>query len=229
MLLCGKDADMEQSTQEILKGAFLTSGQRCSATSRIILHRKIKTLFLKKFVQLSKDLKVGHWKNRSFMGPVIDRKALNRFASAKREAKKQKAFFHLDGKKLNHLNGYYVNPVIVEPTMYDPLSFYQNEELFLPFVAVYSVDQEESACHLINQSAYGLCLSVFSKSEKFVKRIFQRSSVGVFHWNLSTNGASSRLPFGGLGKSGNDRPAGLFSVYNCTHPVAWMQAGGKGN
>lgn len=219
--LVWKDADVETALYEILKGAYLTCGQRCSATSRLILHEEIKDVFLKKFVQLSRRIKIGYWKDNPFMGPLIDEGAVGRFMKVKEEA--QEARIHLSGERLDRLDGYYVSPAVVEPKAYDSHSFYQNEELFMPFVTVYGVLREEEALHLINQSSYGLCLSVFSRGEEFVKRIFQKAKVGVFHWNLSTNGASSRLPFGGLGKSGNDRPAGLFSVYACTTPVAWMQ------
>lgn len=221
--LVWKDADIKTAVYEILKGAYLTCGQRCSSTSLLILHRKIKDVFLERFVLLSRCLKIGFWKDNPFMGPLIDQKAVKRFESVKKEVKKEKAAVHLAGKRLDHLNGYYVSPFIVEPKTYNSCSFYQNEELFMPFVTVYSVSKEEEALDLINRNAYGLCLSVFSREEEWAKRIFQKSRVGVFHWNLSTNGASSRLPFGGLGKSGNDHPAGLFAIYACTTPVAWMQ------
>ena len=221
--LVWKDADLEKTAYEILKGAYLTCGQRCSSTSKLILHKDIKKKFMKKFIQLSKELKVGHWKDNSFMGPLINKKSVKRFLMAKKEAEKQKALIHLSGGKLNHLNGYYVSPTIVEPKFYNPQAFYETEELFAPFLTVYEVSQTKKALDLIHQEGYGLCLSVFSKDKKWVKNIFKKTRVGVFHWNLSNVGASSRLPFGGLGKSGNDRPAGLFSVYNCVTPVAWQE------
>lgn len=221
--LVWKDADIDTAVYDVLKGAYLTCGQRCSSTSRLVLHEEIKDLFLKKFIQLSRRIKIGHWKDNPFMGPLIDQKAVKRFKEVKKEVQKEKAFIHLTGKTLDHLKGYYVSPFVVEPKAYKAQSFYQNEELFMPFVTVYAVSKEEEALDLINSSAYGLCLSVFTREEEMAKRIFQKSKVGVFHWNLSTNGASSRLPFGGLGKSGNDRPAGLFAIYSCTTPVAWMQ------
>ncbi len=221
--LVWKDADVENAVYEILKGAYLTCGQRCSSTSRVILHKDIKEIFLKKFIHLSEKLKIGHWRNDPFMGPLIDKKAVDRFMSAGEEAEAQGAVIHLRGEHQDHLKGFYVRPAVVEPLEYDPHSFYQREELFAPFVAVYSVCQEEEAYHLINQGGYGLCLSVFSQNKKLAKRAFQKARVGVFHWNLSSNGASSRLPFGGLGKSGNDRPAGLFAVYTCVTPVSWLE------
>ncbi len=221
--LVWKDADIKNAVYEVLKGAYLTSGQRCSACSRLILHKEIKEKFLESFLSLSKKLSIGHWRDSPFMGPVIDEKAVKRWEAVKKEVEKEKARWLMLGEHLSHLNGHYVSPSLVEPREFLSSSFYQNEELFLPFLVLYVVEEEEEAVSLINQGGYGLCLSVFSQEEELAKRIFQNSKVGVFHWNLSTNGASSRLPFGGLGKSGNDRPAGLFSVYTCTTPVAWMQ------
>ncbi len=245
--LVWKDADLENAVYEVLKGAYFTCGQRCSATSRLILHEEIKEKFLKEFIRLSQKMKIGHWRDNVFMGPLIDAKAIYRFEKSYNEAKKEKAFIHLKGEKINHLNGYYVSPTIVEPEKYNPSSFYQNEELFLPFLSVYCVSSEEEALELINQSGlepvksggfldkrgeknqplnqntYGLCLSLFSQEEKFMKKIITHARVGVFHWNLSTCSASSNLPFGGLGKSGNDHPAGLFAVYSCMTPVAFLQ------
>ena len=218
--LVWKDAHLEKAVEEVFKGAYLTCGQRCSATARVLLHKDIKDRFLKKFIALSQKIQIGHWRENPFMGPLIDEKAVQRYQKAIISAEKESALFHLKGQCLNH-NGYYVRPSIVEPKSFNAGAFYQNEELFLPFLTVYSVAEEEEACHLINQSGYGLCFSVFSQDKAFVGRLFQKARVGVFHWNLSTNGASSHLPFGGLGKSGNDRPAGLFSIYSCVTPVAY--------
>ena len=259
--LVWKDADIENAVEEVFKGAFLTCGQRCSATSSVILHKEVKSLFLEKFIAKSQNIQLGHWSKNPFMGPLIDEQAVRRYTKAIESAKKEGALFHLKGQSLNKanflqgsalevfpsykvhkkhknanqtsLNGYYVSPSIVEPkistippafknTQESPVySFYQTEELFAPFINIYTVSEEKKAIELINQSGYGLCLSVFSKNLTLAQKMFQKAKVGVFHWNLSTNGASSYLPFGGLGKSGNDRPAGLFAVYSTVTPVAY--------
>ena len=221
--LIWKDANIDKAVEEVIKGAYLTCGQRCSSTSRIILHKEIKHTFLKKFIAKSKNIKIGHWSENPFIGPLIDEKATQTYNTAIQVAKKEGALFHLTGERLQNLNGYYVSPSIVEPKNFIATSFYQNEELFSPFVTIYSVAEEEEALNLINSSGYGLCFSVFTQNKAVVQRMCQKAKVGVFHWNLSTNGASSHLPFGGLGKSGNDRPAGLFSVYSCVTPVAYRQ------
>ncbi len=224
--LVWKTADVEQAVEEVIKGAYLSCGQRCSATSRVILHKDIKTRFLEQFMAKSQSIKIGHWSENPFMGPLIEEKAVQRFMTATKSAGVEGANILLRGKSLN-LNGWYVSPTVVEPKSFDPDSFYQNEELFSPFVTLYSVSEEAEALNLIGQSGYGLCLSVFSQDSALAQRMFQQAQVGVFHWNLSTNGASPHLPFGGLGKSGNDRPAGLFAVYSCVTPVAYRKSASK--
>ena len=222
--LIWKDADWEKAVYEVLKGAYLSCGQRCSATSRLILHEEIKKPFLKKLIDLSRRITIGHYRENPFMGPLIDAKAVKRFLSAFQEAEKEKALVHLSAQSRTlSQKGFYVCPAIVEPLKYSARAFYQREELFAPLLAVYSVREEEEAFDLINKGDYGLCLSLFTRQEDLARRAFQKARVGVFHWNLSSNGASSRLPFGGLCRSGNDRPAGLFAVHNCTTPVACLQ------
>ncbi len=225
--LIWKDADLESALHEVLKGAYLTAGQRCSATSRLILHKDIKKTFLKGFIELSRKIKIGHYSQNPFMGPLIDEKAVARFLSAGFEAKKQNALIHLKPEILKtKFKGFYVSPAVIEPLKYNPSSFYQNEELFAPLTAVYTVENMDEAFHLVNQAGYGLLLSVFCKSGSFAKKALENSKVGVFHWNLSSSGASSLLPFGGRGKSGNARPAGLFAVRQCSNSVAWMEKSG---
>jgi len=121
--LVWKDAHVENAVHEILKGAYLTCGQRCSATTSIILHKKIKNKFLKKFIQLSQKLKIVHWRDSPFMGPLIDQKALKLFSKLHKEAHKEKAFFHLKGGVIHSMNGYYVKPSVVEPLTYENKSF----------------------------------------------------------------------------------------------------------
>ena len=222
--LVWSSADVEKAVQETIKSAYLTCGQRCSAVSRLILHNKIKDAFLKKFILLSRNLKIGHWKDNPFMGPLISEKAVVNFFKAGAEAKKEKADILIKGETIKILNGHYVSPFVVELDKFNLRSWCQNEELFAPFITVYSIENEKQAIELINHSGYGLSLSVFAEDSKdFIERIFQKAQVGVFHVNVSSAGASSYLPFGGCGKSGNHRPAGLFAVNSCVTPVAYLE------
>ena len=214
-------ANIKKAVQETLKSAFLSSGQRCSATSRIILHPKIKKAFLKEFIGLTRRLKIGQPNQNVFMGPLISQSAVHRFLKAGREALREKAFVHLKGGEIKNLNGYYVSPFIVEPKQFNSKSYYQNEELFAPFLTVYCTDNEETAIDLINRSGYGLSLSIFAKEKSFINKVWRETRTGVIHVNLSSNQASPYLPFGGYGRSGNDRSAGFFAVKNCVSSTAY--------
>ena len=81
----------------------------------------------------------------------------------------------------------------------------------------------ETPLNISKKTGYGLSMAVFSEERKQYEYCLKRSPVGLLNWNRTTNGASSRLPFGGLGRSGNDRPSGHFAVYYCTTPVSSLE------
>ena len=75
----------------------------------------------------------------------------------------------------------------------------------------------------VNSTGYGLVMALFTKSRELYDKALLESRVGLLNWNRTTNGASSRLPFGGLGKSGNDRPSAHFAIQYCTIPIASLE------
>ena len=211
--------DKKQAVSETLKGCFSFSGQKCSSTSQIILHKKIAKEFIKEFVLSAKKIHVGHPYENPFMGPLIDASAVRRFFAFQKAVKKQGGKILLEGKRLNHLKGYYVTPGIYK-MKYDKSSPIGLKETFTPQVIFYETDDLNKALEMINRSGYGLVLSLFTRSEKVKKEIFHGAKVGLINYNLSSVGASGFLPFGGLGKSGNDRPAGAFAIDFCVTPLA---------
>lgn len=219
-----KGVSLKKALYENIVGAFLTSGQRCSSTSQLVLHKDIYDEFLSFFSQSVKTLKVGHWKEDSFMGPLIDESALKRHLWFQKQAIKEGGELVMEGKAL-HLKhkGYYVSPSVVRVKGRSPSSVYQNSEIFTPSLAVYSVSEFEEAVEIIHQSGYGLAVSFFSKEDTLYKRALREVKAGLIHWNRSTCGASARLPFGGRGKSGNDRAAGFFSLQYCSVPVGSLE------
>src|SRR5207237_8077960 len=100
---------------------------------------------------------------------------------------------------------------------------YEHEELFGPDLAVYPAASEEEALRIANATGYGLAASVHTASEETFDRCQRALECGVVNWNAPTVGASGRLPFGGLKRSGNHRPAALFSTLYCAAPVAVMR------
>ena len=102
-------------------------------------------------------------------------------------------------------------------------SAYEREELFGPDLAVYHAASLEEAVAIANATEYGLAASVHTASRESFERCLGMLECGVVNLNSPTVGASGRLPFGGLKRSGNHRPAGLFSSLYCASPVAILQ------
>ncbi len=90
-------------------------------------------------------------------------------------------------------------------------------------MALLEFDRIDDAIEVLNASDYGLVASVFSRDRATFERFYRESRVGLLNWNTGTVGASSRLPFGGVGRSGNDHPAGVLATVACTYPVASLE------
>ena len=211
--------DKKQAVSETLKGCFWTAGQRCSSTSQIILNKKISSEFIKDFVSSARKIQVDHWSKNPFMGSLIDSSSVQRFFAFQEEIKKQGGQVLLEGKKLKGKKGYYVSPGIYKMT-FDKSSLIGKTETFTPQVIFHEARDLNTALEMINRSGYGLALSLFTEDKKVKEEIFYRARVGLINYNLSSIGASGFLPFGGLGKSGNDHPAGAFAIDFCVTPLA---------
>ncbi len=218
------DADMNKAIYENLIGSFVTAGQRCSCTSRIILHEKIADQFTEAFYNAAKQIKIGHWKEDVFMGPLINERSVEKYIRFQEIGLRENAERLMRGKvlEMGH-KGNYVTPSIMRVKDFNPKSIYQTNEIFGPNVAIHTVKDFDEALEINNCTGFGLVTSVFSKNKKNYEMALNRAKVGLVNWNRTTNGASSKLPFGGMGKSGNDRPTAHFAVYYCTVPVSSLE------
>jgi succinylglutamic semialdehyde dehydrogenase len=224
------DADIENALLEVLFGAFVTTGQRCSATSRVILHKKIAAEFISRFHEKSKAFSIGHPFENPFMGPLIESGAVDRYMKFMGIAAREGAEVLMRGRALNldHFEGNYVSPsicVVADSSVEAARkSIYQQTEIFGPNVAFLEVDDLDHAIALANVTQYGLAASVFTKDKSVYERCLDDVEAGLLNLNKSTVGASSRLPFGGLKKSGNFFPTALTATRYCTHPLASLEA-----
>jgi succinylglutamic semialdehyde dehydrogenase len=218
------DADLRLAVRECLLGAFLTTGQRCTSTSRVLLARRVAPAFIESFVAAARQLVVGYGFGRNvFMGPLATATGLAKLEHARVEAAAEGDDVLLAGdRSLSRRPGYYTAPSVHLVRAPRSGSRYQTEEIFGPDVAVYVVDDAEEAAALADATPYGLALSVFTRQRRNVEPFLQRCRVGVLNWNRATVGASSALPFGGQKRSGNDRPTALFATDYCTYPVAML-------
>lgn len=219
-----EDADMEKAVYETLIGAYLSTGQRCSCTSRIILHPKIADEFTDKFYQAAKKLTIGHWSENPFMGSLINAGAVEKYIRFQEIANREGCESMMRGKALDLKHkGYYVTPSIHLVSKFDPNSVYQKSEIFGPNVAIYRSSDFEETLEIVNSTGYGLVMALFSKNRALYEEALLQARVGLLNWNRTTNGSSSRLPFGGMGKSGNDRPSADYAIQYCTVPVASLE------
>lgn len=219
------DADLDKSVYETITGSYLSAGQRCSGTSRIFVHASIADQFIDRFYKMAKQLTIGHYQDNPFMGPLINHSAVEKYLRFQEIAKREGCESLMRGKVLENtkFQGHYVTPSINLVEHFNPDSIYQKNEIFGPNVSICRVTDFEETTSMVNSTGFGLVAALFTKNRSLYKKAIQDYRVGLLNWNRTTNGASSKLPFGGLGKSGNDRPSGHFAIQYCAVPLASLE------
>ncbi len=220
-----QDAQLDKAVFESLMGGFLSAGQRCSCTSILFVHENIYDDFLHKFYEAAKKIKIGHWEEEDvFMGPLISNESVEKYITFQQIAVREGAECIMRGKRLEMKTpGNYVSPSIHTMKNYNSDSIYLTQEIFGPNVAIIKINDLNHTLACINSSHFGLVCSIFTKSKALYEKAYKTLNVGLLNWNRTTNGASSRLPFGGTKKSGNHRPSAHHAVYYCTSPMASLE------
>jgi len=224
VLVCA-DADLDAAAAAIAFGACVTTGQRCSATSRVFAAREIADALCEKLAQLFRGIAIGHSHDEGvFMGPLISRVARERHARVLALAKAEGAQALVAGGPCDGPRpGHYVRPSLHRLRAHDRASLYQSEEHFLPDAFVLAVDSTDEGLALLDATDFGLVASVFTRDRAVYERAARTTRLGALNWNAATVGASSKLPFGGVKRSGNDRPAAVSSTLYCTFPQANLE------
>ncbi|MBX3386047.1 MAG: aldehyde dehydrogenase family protein [Phycisphaeraceae bacterium] len=237
------DADLRQAAIEIARCAFNTTGQRCTCTRRVIVHRGAADRLINAVVRAAGEMKFGHPRSAGvFAGPIINetaRQAVFNFQErcARTTGAKAGARVLLASSTLEVSEGpgWYLSPSVIaverfNTTPFDPKSADFDpgcdHEVFGPLLRVAIVDDLDSAIEQANATRYGLAASIFTRKPMTAERFLHECRAGCLNVNAGTAGASSKLPFGGLGLSGNHRPAGSFSLDYCAYPVAGMEEKG---
>ncbi|MAQ17772.1 MAG: N-succinylglutamate 5-semialdehyde dehydrogenase [Sandaracinus sp.] len=219
------DADVERAARQIAFAAYASAGQRCTATSRVYATPGIIDRLQERLAAAAQAITVGYPLDSGvFMGPLIDEGSRERLLAAQGRARAAGFEAIVDGgalPKVGDHQGWYVRPSLHRAPRADlVVEGYTHDELFGPDVALYPVADLAEACQRANGTRYGLAAAVFTASEESFEAAADELRVGVLHWNQSSAGASGRLPFGGVGESGNHRPAGILAGTFC----AWPQA-----
>jgi succinylglutamic semialdehyde dehydrogenase len=218
------DCDFERTVREVVFSGFATSGQRCTCTSRVMVTRGVADAFIERAAAITKSITVGYpFDEGVFMGPVISRASRDAILTAQQAALKAGFTAVAPGGivEVPGRDGHYLRPAVhVAPSARARAEGYTDRELFGPDLSIFVVNDLDEAIAAAEDTPYGLAAAVFTSSRDAFEVCADRLRVGVLHWNRSSAGASSRLPFGGVKDSGNHHPAGIFAQSACSYPMA---------
>ena len=202
----------------VAQSAFTTAGQRCTAARRLVVLEHLYAPLVDELLKLTDRLIIDEpfADPAPFMGPVIDNEIATRL---------QESFVHLltnGGKVLKHMRKTEDHLPFLTPGIIDVTNMRDRPdvELFGPILQVIRVSDLDAAIAEANNTRFGLSASLIGGSPQDYNRFWANVRAGIINWNRPTNGASSSAPFGGIGLSGNHRPAAYYAADYCAYPVA---------
>jgi aldehyde dehydrogenase (NAD+) len=198
-----RDADLALATEAVVIGAFGSTGQRCTATSRVVVEESIADKFVEMIVERSRKLKVGDGLDADIdVGPLVDEqqyKTVQRYL----EVGKKEAKLLLGGEKMSggqYDNGYFVAPTVFDNVAWD--SVIAQEEIFGPVLSVIRVPDFNEALRVANSVKYGLSSSIYTNDANKIFEFIDRIESGITHVNAPTIASETQLPFGGVKATG---------------------------
>ncbi|HEV2501076.1 MAG TPA: aldehyde dehydrogenase family protein, partial [Terriglobia bacterium] len=214
-ILVMEDANLDLAVDGALWGGFGTSGQRCTAASRIVVDKRVYKTFVEKFVERAHSLKVGNGLDPSVqVGPVINVRQLDRIEEYVRIGKEEGARLLCGGERVTAQDcarGWFYAPTIFGDCHAGMRI--AKEEIFGPVVAVIPCDGIEEAIKIGNSVDYGLSSAIYTQDVNKAFRAMRDMETGIFYVNASTIGAETHLPFGGVKQTGNGhREAALAAL-----------------
>jgi aldehyde dehydrogenase (NAD+) len=205
------DADLNLALEGVLWGAFGTTGQRCTAASRVIIHESVREQFESMLLQRTQQLRLGSGlESRTDVGPLINKKAAEKTAYYCSLGQQEGAKLLCGGKPVPG-NGFFFQPTIFSGVL--PSMRIAQEEIFGPVLSVISVKSFEEAVTVANNISYGLSASIYTKNISFALAAIHEIESGLVYVNSSTIGSEVHLPFGGIKGTGNGtREAGIEGI-----------------
>jgi 1-pyrroline-5-carboxylate dehydrogenase len=210
-------ADLDAAAEGVMRSAFSLQNQKCSATSRVYVHRQVAVGFVERLLEKTGGIRMGDPSQRDiFFGPVINQRAVDRFERAVAQARREGQIL-IGGERLRgdgFDRGHFVAPTVarlpLESTLY-------REELFVPFLAVGEVASLDQAIAETNAVDYGLTAGIFSKDRLEVERFFDQVEAGVCYANKRTGATTGAWPgaqpFCGWKASGGSGKGGCGPYY----------------
>ncbi|HTS53465.1 MAG TPA: aldehyde dehydrogenase family protein [Burkholderiales bacterium] len=207
------DADLKTAVESAVNGAYFSTGQRCTASSRLIVTKGIHNAFVDALAERLKGLVVDDaLKPGTQMGPVVDKNQLNQDLFYIEEGKKEGAKLAYGGKLLKReKEGFYLEPALFTET--SNAMRINREEVFGPVAAVALAKDYDEALHLANDTPFGLSAGIVTSSLKHAAHFRRNSQAGMVMVNLPTAGVDYHVPFGGRkGSSYGPREQGRYAV-----------------
>src|SRR3989440_11002816 len=200
-----EDADLDLAIEGTLWGAFGTSGQRCTASSRVVVHKKVYKKFTQKLVERAKALRVGDGSDaKTDVGPVINADAAHKIMGyIEVGTREDGATLACGGNRLErgeHARGYFIEPTVF--TNVAPDMRIAQEEIFGPVTSVIPTSSLTEAVEIANGVRYGLSAAIYTQDINRAFRAMNDMYTGIFYVNSSTIGAEVHLPFGGTKATG---------------------------
>ncbi|PIZ36528.1 MAG: aldehyde dehydrogenase, partial [Candidatus Aenigmarchaeota archaeon CG_4_10_14_0_8_um_filter_37_24] len=205
------DADLDLALEGVVWGGFGTTGQRCTAASRVLVHEKVKGRFMDMFLERTQKLKLGDGlKKDTDVGPLINEKAREKVDKYTHIGLDEGANLVYGGRKLGG-KGFFYQPTIFTDAA--PDMRIAQEEIFGPTVSVIEVKNLKEAIEVMNSVKYGLSSSIYTRDINKAFKAIQGIEAGLTYVNSSTIGSEVHLPFGGVKDTGNGtREGGILGV-----------------
>jgi aldehyde dehydrogenase (NAD+) len=209
------DADLDLALEGVLWGAFGTTGQRCTATSRLIVHRKVHDRFLRRVAEAAEGLRLGDGREtRTDVGPLIHEASREKVEGYVELGQEEGADLVVGGRAPGGrlADGWFYRPTIFAGVR--PRSRLEQEEIFGPVLSVIRVSSFDEAVKVNNDVRYGLSSSIYTGDVDRAFRAMQDLDNGITYVNAPTIGAEAHLPFGGVKATGNGHREGGWEVYD---------------
>lgn len=198
------DARLELAVEGALWGGFGTTGQRCTAASRIVVHEGVYERFLSSFTRAASKIRIGNGLlEETDMGPLINKTQMEKVLNYIEIGKGEGAELAFGGKAYRESDcakGFFVEPTIFSEVR--PRMRIAREEIFGPVVCVIKARDLQDAIHIVNDADYGLVSAIYTQDVNKSAIAERELNTGIVYINASTIGAEIQLPFGGAKKSG---------------------------
>lgn len=223
-VIVAADADLELAAEATVSGGLRSTGQKCTATSRVIVHKDVYEAFKAKLLDKVRSITVGDGiDNGTWMGPCASEGQLNTVLSYIEKGMQEGATLLSGGQRLlgpEHVDGFYVEPTVFEGV--DSKMSIAQEEIFGPVLALLKVDSIEEALNLANDVEYGLSASIFTSDIGNMLSFINEMDAGLIRINAESAGVELQAPFGGMKQSSShSREQGRAAIefYTATKTV----------